>query len=371
MTGRSRTWWIVVSLVAAVVVYNVLLVLVGGLTGGGTHGRRSSSYGTVSSGLAAYAELLDRSGHRVVRLRKPLSRARLDPATTVVVLDPGVVPATAVRLLRLFVEGGGRLIGGGDRSDRWLRDLLAAPPEWSETAGERWATAAPVPEVARVRSVESAGDGAWAETGGAVPALAGRGGAVLAAVTLGRGRAELLADASPLQNRLLDRADNAALGLALVGPADRDVVFVESVHGYGEASGLAAVPARWWWALGGLGLAAVVFVVARGRRLGPPEEEARALPPPRREYVEALAGVLARTRAPQAAEPVRTAVREELGRRVGRGQASDDEALRRAAAAAGLQQDEVHAIFTGVRSEADLLAAGRALARLARGGAAR
>ena len=33
----------------------------------------------------------------------------------------------------------------------------------------------------------------------------------------GRGRALLLADAAPLQNRLLGRADNAALGLALAG----------------------------------------------------------------------------------------------------------------------------------------------------------
>ena len=108
----------------------------------------------------------------------------------------------------------------------------------------------------------------------------------------GRGRIVLLADSSPLQNRLLGEADNAAFALALSGRGP--LTFVESVHGYGPQRGLAALPARFGWALIGLLLAALVFMVARGRRLGPPERERRELPPPRRAYVDALAATMAR-----------------------------------------------------------------------------
>ena len=52
----------------------------------------------------------------------------------------------------------------------------------------------------------------------------------------------LLADTSPLQNRLLGKADNAALALALAatGPS----TFVETVHGYGPHAGSRRCPAR-------------------------------------------------------------------------------------------------------------------------------
>src|SRR5207249_7350779 len=103
---------------------------------------------------------------------------------------------------------------------------------------------------------------------------------------VGRGRVALLADASPLQNRFLGEADDAALGLALAGPRKRPVAFVESVHGYGRASGVRAIPTSWRWALGGLVLAALVLIWARGRRLGPAERTTRDLPPPRRDYVD-------------------------------------------------------------------------------------
>ena len=76
------------------------------------------------------------------------------------------------------------------------------------------------------------------------------------------------------------------------------------------ARGLAALPARFGWALIGLLLAALVFLFARGRRLGPPEPERRELPPPRRAYVDALAATMARGKArEQAVAPVREEAR--------------------------------------------------------------
>ena len=144
--------------------------------------------------------------------------------------------------------------------------------------------------------MKTSGDGRWKERG----AL----GSLLLVRPAGRGRIVLLADSSPLQNRLLGEADNAAFALALSGKGP--LTFVESVHGYGPQRGLAALPARFGWALIGLLLAALVLMVARGRRLGPPERERRELPPPRRAYVDALAATMARGKErEEAVRPVR------------------------------------------------------------------
>ena len=105
-------------------------------------------------------------------------------------------------------------------------------------------------------------------------------------------------------------ADDAAFGLAIAGAPSRPVSFEEAVHGYGEARGLAALPTRWKWALGGLLLAALVAVAARFRRLGPPEPTPVPPQPPRRAHVDALGSALARTGRPaEAAGPVQAQAR--------------------------------------------------------------
>ena len=120
-------------------------------------------------------------------------------------------------------------------------------------------------------------------------------------VQKGRGRAVLLADDSPLQNALLARDDNARLALGIAGSKARPVEFLETYHGYGESSGVGALPDRWLWMLGFGLLAVVVLIAARWRRLGPAEPEERALAPPRKQYVESLGSTLERTREPAAA----------------------------------------------------------------------
>ena len=178
----------------------------------------------------------------------------------------------------------------------WLDDLLAQPLTWLP---ERERTAEPLVPVAGgagVRAVELCGVGVWEDAGEALPVLAGARGVVAVAADAGQGRMLLLADSSLLQNRCIGRADNAAFALALAGERDRPVLFVESVHGYGAATGIRAFPDRWLYAFGGLLLAALVFLWARGRRLGPPEAEHRTFPPPRRDYVESLGALLARTK---------------------------------------------------------------------------
>src|SRR5204862_7578932 len=113
-------------------------------------------------------------------------------------------------------------------------ELLPQPPSGLTTGVRDAAALARAPELRHVRHVETAGLSAWRSAGRA-QSLLGRGGAVvLAGASVGNGRVLLLADPSPLQNRLLGRRDNAELGLALAGPPGRPVAFLESYHGYGS-----------------------------------------------------------------------------------------------------------------------------------------
>lgn len=346
------------GLVACLVALNVLALVVSYLRPqpGGAAG---SAYATQPRGAAGYAELLQRAGHRVDFLREPLDAGRLDPATTIVVLDPpGLARAERAALAR-FVRAGGRLVAGGAHAGR---GVVPRPPRWVG-AGPRVARrSAVVPETRDVRTVQTARGGGFGALGAARPAI-GRDPALLAVARAGRGRALLLADASPLQNRLLARADNAALGLGLAGPRARPVVFAEALHGYGAGTGLAALPGRWRLALALAGLAGLLWLASRARRLGPPERAAEIAPPPRREHVEALA--LALRRAPDAATalaPVQAAARAQILRRAALAPDASDEVVREAARRQGFSADEAAAL-TGDHDAGDALALGRALAR--------
>jgi Domain of unknown function (DUF4350) len=258
------------------------------------HGPESSSYATTGAGLAAYASLLARDGHPVRRLRAAVAAAPPPVGDTVVVLDPDAMEPAEARAIGAWVRRGGRLVAGGARS-AWLREVVGSAPRYATGAPAARAPLAPVAETAGVRSVRSLG-GAWRGAGSALPAVGPASAPLLLVARAARGSVALLADPAPLQNRLLGAADDAALGLALAGPRGRPVAFLETVHGYGAARGLAALPSRVLWMLAGLGLAALTALWAAGRRLGPPEDAERPLPPPRSEYVDALAAALERTR---------------------------------------------------------------------------
>ena len=326
-------------------------------------GPDSSAYATAPAGLAAYAALLARQGVRVERRRRPVGEGAPPARGTLVVLDAaGVEPEEAAAIAR-WVRGGGRLVAGGARGAGWLEHALGIPLPARAGGPPRSARVlAPVPETSGVRSVRAAEGGVLRGTGGALPLL-GTPDAPLASLTLaGRGRVVLLADASPLQNRALAREDNAALGLALAVPGE-PVTFLETVHGFGAASGLAALPAGARWALAGLLLAALAFVWSRARRIGPPVDAERPLPPPRADYVDALAGSLARTGRPaEVALPLHEAARAALARRAGLPAGAGDAELRTAAARIGLGEAETAAIVSPPRDLEGALAAGRALA---------
>ena len=354
-----------------------LAVLSSFLPGGGRQGggSPSSSFSYRPDGASAWAELLSRFGRDVERVRGDLDASPLNPAATLVVLDAPNLSEGEADALGDFVRRGGHLVAGGEGADGWLEAVVDEPPLLADD-GVR--TASPVgdpraPEVDGVRTVRAGRLGSWEEAGGLQPILAGEdgGGPVIAvAGASGSGRVVALADASPVHNGSLAADDNAALALGLVGPPTRKVLFAEGAHGYGDSEGLAALPRRWRLALAGLGLAAAIWLYARSRRLGPPEDEARSLPPPRWAYVDAVAGTLARTRRPQeAAEPVRRQARELIARRAGLPPDAGPEDLYQAAIHLGLPPDQAAAALgsTGPSEEATVLAAGRALTRLTGG----
>jgi hypothetical protein len=237
--------------------------------------------------------------------------------------------------------------------------VLDAPPAWGPADPGVARTVVPVPETAGVTAVRLAAGGRWETLGVALPILATSEGPVAAVAEHGAGRAVLLPDASPLVNAQLAEADNAAFGLAAVG--DRPVAFLETVHGYGEATGLAALPARAVWVLAGLALAALALVWSMARRFGPPEEEALAFAPPRRDYVDAVAAGLAGSGDRRGlAAAAAAGARRRLADRAGLPPGAGEPALRMVAERFGLDDAEVDAVF----GEGDELAAGRALAKL-------
>jgi hypothetical protein len=319
-------------------------------------GETGSAYATQPRGAAAYAELLRRAGHDVTYLRAPLADAQLDPDATLVLLDAPSLDRGERAALRSFVRDGGRLVAGGADAGR---GVVARAPVWTPSGPRLARPTVPVAETSAVREVESAGAGGFQPAGGTLPVL----GNLMTVAQPGLGRALLLADAAPLQNRLLGRADNAALGLALAGSAARPVTFVESVHGFDQRTGLAALPGRWKLALLAGILAAFVWLASRARRFGPPEDRGDEPPPARREHVDALAIALRRARQPAVAlEPVQAAARAQVIRRAALAPDAEDAAVRDAALRLGFEEDEVAAL-TGEHGANEALALGRALFR--------
>lgn len=194
-----------------------------------------SSYSTTAHGLAAWAELLQRDGHVVRQIRQPLGSVRLPGDATLVVLGPTTeLSRGEAQAISRFVQRGG-----------------------------------------------------WLVVSGAARAHAGD----------VRGRVIVVPDSRFLQNDAIARGENAFRALAVAGPPHRPVLFDEAIHGYGPATGLAALPERWWFALGLLALALAAFALSRAMRLGGADPVAPEPPSPRTAYVEAMAETLVRTTA--------------------------------------------------------------------------
>lgn len=363
----SRTTRGILLAVAAVVAVNIAFSGLRSFTGGTPGGPTSSSYATGDDGLAAYAELLRRNGHEVTRLRVPVREAEeLHRDDTLVLADPAEMEQAEADAVAAFVRDGGRLLAAGPESGPALRRLLGTGLAWSARRMGTARPVAPLPEVAGVGSVEAGKRGSWRSTGGGLPLLADDDGSVLAAVAdVDRGRVVALADASVLHNALLDEAGNAAFGLAAAGGPSRVVRFAEEPHGFGRTSGLDALPSRWKWALLLGAVVGLAWMWSKGRRFGPPDEVERELPPPRRAYVDAVAASLSKLKRPNSAiAPLQQAARQRVAQRAGLAPDAPDDAVAEAARRLGLPDDEIEALRKVPDRDEDVLAAGRALARL-------
>jgi hypothetical protein len=136
----------------------------------------------------------------------------------------------------------------------------------------------------------------------------------------GEGTVIALGSADPLTNGQLDRADNAVLAAALLGPAPGDhlVVVPRPAVGEGDTGLLDLVPTRIWRGLAVLFVAVVLAALWRSRRLGPPVAE--RLPPvvPSAELARSVAGLLQRAHSRQgAADQLRAGARREAAERLG------------------------------------------------------
>jgi hypothetical protein len=352
---------IVLAIVVANLAARALDQSVGGSAPGGAP---ASSYATAGNGLAAYAELLTRAGHPVSRHRGALADGDVPTTSTLMILDPDVLTPNDAGVALQFVVNGGRLVIGGNDPNRYLRMLRDRPPTWSASGstGEYTETA---PPFQAIRHVTTNANGSWVKMGSSSPLVGTDTDALLTHEQVGQGEMSFIADVSPLTNDLLATSDNAGFGVVLAGDDGRPVVFDEGVHGYGQSRGIAAIPTRWKYALGVLALAALILLWARGRRLGPPEDAARELAPPRREYVDALAITLQRTGEPaRALEPVRATIRREVASRAGLPVDATDADFVRAATAIGLDEHDAQVVVRGATNDDEVLAIGRALARL-------
>ena len=366
LNERWRAWSpaarVISALVGIVVAVNVFAAVLDKTIGGGPSGPSSSSYATSSGGLAAYADLLAAQGADVTRLRRPLDKERLDPASTLV-LSESNLSALEAATLEDFVRGGGRLVVAGAEASGVVNSLADARVRWSPDGATVLHALGNASEVTGVGRVEAAGDGSWEFATDAV--LEASGVTAAFATDVDRGRVVAIADASILANKFLDHADNAAFAFAAAGAPARPVVFAEYDHGYGRSIGIGALPDHWQTGLAIAVLAVIIAMWARGKRLGPADRDDTVRPPPRVAYVEALAATIARTgNRDEGVRPVRDEARRRLLARAGLPPDASDDEVRRAATATGVPAETARALLQPAANDDDVVAVGRALASL-------
>jgi len=362
---RARKVVIAIAVViGGLIVLNLLAQALDRAVGGSEpSGVTGSSYATSADGLAAYATLLHRFDHPVSIQRGAISDHPPDPASTVIALEPQSLTKDDSDALVEFVTNGGRLVVGGSLP-YYLHNLRDQPPRWSSDGSTTWTNNDTA--LSSVQTISAAGVGAWTNPGSGRVLIGAPDHALVTTDTIGSGQIVFLADASPVENQYLAQSDNAAFGLALAG--NRPVVFAEGIHGYGASRGISAIPSRWKAALLLLLLAALVFVWSRAKRFGPPDRVARELPPARAEYVRSLSLTLERTRDRAGAfGPAQQYTRDRVASKASLGTEPTADDIAHAARSLGCTAEETASLLTPATTDEQVLAFGRAAARVAGG----
>jgi hypothetical protein len=191
--------------------------------------------------------------------------------------------------------------------------------------------------------------------------------AIVEAYEHGEGEVVFIADSSILRNRALEA--NAPWVVSIIG--DGPIRFDEVRHGF-EATAPSENPTSLLAALPD-DIRNVVFLllpvvllglVVGGRRFGPPEATERTLAPPRRELVDAVAGLLGRMPdGTGAAQPISDRLRTVVARQSGVDHGADDAILLNAAPGIGVDPERLRPALNP-RDEEAIIQAQRLLAEL-------
>jgi hypothetical protein len=267
-------------------------------------GPDGSSFGTVGGGVAAVADLAQKFGYPYSRRLTPLDQAGqfdkhpLDPTATLVVLDTSISDDAAQDVAE-FVRSGGQLVASIDSVSHWTSVMSDAATSFVRTPTdgkpvEAVASVATNPALTQLKVLGSTSFDPVSTID--ATQLASRNGLpIVLSVPVGDGSIVALADSSMLTNRLLGEADNAAFALELMGNGTRPIVFAEEPHGFGAALSPSGLPTNVRWFLFGLFVAAILLMITRSKRNGPPELAHRELAPARSTYLLSLASAIDRS----------------------------------------------------------------------------
>jgi hypothetical protein len=177
----------------------------------------------------------------------------------------------------------------------------------------------------------------------------------------GDGFVVVVGGSTPFVNELLDEDDNAVLAASLLVPTgDEEVVFLHGALGAGDRRLVDLLGPRVAQAIVQAGIALLVYVLWRGRRLGRAVVEPQPVRVAGSELVAAVGRLLgARRRPGDAAATIRLALVRDLGRRTGVAPGGSAEPLVAAVASrTGLDPAWVMAalVTRPVSSDADLVA---------------
>jgi hypothetical protein len=272
-----------------------------------------------------------------------------------------------------WVDGGGRLVLADPQSEL-ARQLLVDSP--GSVGAIRTTTtliadcAGPEAVAAGSIEVRSSDRGLRSVMANAHQCFGGSVGSFLVSRSVGAGTAVVLGGFSPFTNALLDHAGNASFAEQVLGSSQPVVFGTAVVPGTGTAAesekGVwGSLPAGAKAALLAVAIAALFFVLVRGRRLGTPVLEEPISPIPAGELVRATAKLYRKAGARGfAGELLRTGTATQTARRLGIPASTSPEALSSAMAdTAGLPAERVQRALEGPPPGTDdqLLALGREL----------
>jgi hypothetical protein len=142
---------------------------------------------------------------------------------------------------------------------------------------------------------------------------------IVRASSLGGGDVVVVETPRPFTNQLLGEVDNAVLAATLLAPdGSESVTFVRPGGGTGERRLWDLLGPRAAQAIVQVGIAAVVYVLWRGRRLGRVVADRQPVQVAGSELVSSVGRILASRRRPgEAAATIRAEVRRELERQLG------------------------------------------------------